>query len=195
MTRETKDGFVVNDRRFWANEAEHELPEASADETPPPAEPAPPPAAPAVDTEALRSALADLEETKYRVRRDAEKQLDLQRGRILEALLPVLDNLERSIQAGQVGGKTGNLEALLEGVKLVHQQFLAALGNFGLERRSAVGARFDPNLHDAVAVVPVTDAAQDGVVVHEIEPAYLAGERVIRAARVVVGRAAERPAS
>lgn len=186
MTRESKDGFVVHDKRFWVDDEERD----AAPEVP--AEPAPPPPAPAIDAEALRSALADLEETKYRVRRDAEKQLDVQRGRILEALLPVLDNLDRSIDAG---AKTGNVEALLEGVKLVQGQFLAALAGFGLERKSALGTRFDPRQHDAVALVPVTDPAQDGAVVHEIEPGYVVGDRVIRAARVVVGRSAERPAS
>lgn len=182
MTRESKDGFVVNDRRFWVDEgaAEEKHDEPVAD------------AAPVVDAEALRSALAELEDTKYRVRRDAEKQLELQRARILEALLPVLDNFERATEAG---AKTGNVEALLSGVKLVHQQFLEALAGFGLARRSALGEKFDPAQHDAVALVPVADAAQDGVVVNELEPGYVVGDRLIRPARVVVGRAAERPAS
>ena len=74
-------------------------------------------------------------------------------------------------------------------------QFLQALGQFGLERRSSLGERFDPRLHDAIAVIPVADAQQDGMVVSELEPAYVVGERVIRPAKVQVGRAADRPES
>jgi molecular chaperone GrpE len=181
MTREEKEGFVVRDRRFWVDDEERDQ---EAESAPPPA---PAPAPPAIDAETLRAALADLEDTKHRVRRDAEKQLELQRARVLEALLPVLDNLERSIAAAD--GKGAEVTGFADGVKLVHQQFLAALTTFGLERRSAVGSRFDPQLHDAIAVVPVTDPSQDGVVIAEMEPTYLVGDRVIRAARVQVGRA------
>jgi molecular chaperone GrpE len=185
MTREVKDGFVVRDRRFWVDDEERD--EGDTAPAPEPAPAAAPQPAPGIDAETLRAALADLEDTKHRVRRDAEKQLDLQRARVLEALLPVLDNLERSIAAAD--GKSAEVTAFADGVKLVYQQFLAALSGFGLERRSAVGARFDPQLHDAIAVIPVSDPAQDGVVLAEMEPTYLVGDRVIRAARVQVGRA------
>ena len=184
MSREIKDGFVVNDRRFWADGEEGEQGEAAE---------APPPAPPTVDAETLRSALADLEEAKNRVKRDAAKQMELMRAQVLEALLPVLDNLERSLAAAAAGA--GTVEALASGVKLVHGQFLQALAQFGLARRSSLGERFDPRLHDAIAVIPVTDAHQDGVVISELEPAYVVGERVIRPAMVQVGRAADRPES
>lgn len=182
MTKEQKDGFSIHDKRFWVEDEERD---ASA-----PAAQAPAP--PAVDPEVLRSALADLEEAKRRVRRDADKQIELMRAQVLEALLPVLDNLERSMAAAAEGGSVG---ALLNGVRLVHSQFLGALAPFGLSRRSAVGERFDPHVHDAVAVVPVSDAREDGIVVSELEPAYVVGERVVRPAKVQVGRAADRPRS
>ena len=179
MTRELKDGFVIHDKRFWVEDEDREDADAPAA-----------PAAPTIDAETLRSALADLEETKNRVRRDAERQIELMRAQVLEALLPVLDNLERSLAAA---AGTSSVEALANGVQLVHTQFLQALGQFGLSRRSSVGERFDPRVHDAVAVIPVADARQDGVIVSELEPAYCVGERVIRPAKVQVGRAADRP--
>jgi molecular chaperone GrpE len=144
-----------------------------------------------VDVETLRTALAELEDAKIRVRRDAEQKLELFKGQILEKLLPVLDNLERSLAAAE-GSAPG---PWLDGIRLVHAQFLGALTEFGLERRSAVGARFDPRLHDAVAVVPVLDGGLDGVVVAETEPGYYVGDRVIRPAKVQVGRAATRQRS
>ncbi len=144
-----------------------------------------------VDVETLRTALAELEDAKLRVHRDAERKLELYKGQILEKLLPVLDNLERSIAAAEARAPG----PWLEGIELVHAQFLAALTEFGLERRSAVGDRFDPRRHDAVAVIPVLDPALDGAVVAETEPGYYMGDRVIRPAKVQVGRAAARPRS
>ena len=140
-----------------------------------------------VDVETLRSALAELQDAKLRLQRDADRQLDHLRGQVLERLIPVLDNLERCI----VG--TREQTPLLEGVKLVQTQLLRVLEDFGLERMSAVGERFDPEKHDALAVVPVADPAKDGMVVKELEPAYKFGGRVVRPAKVEVGRAARRP--
>jgi molecular chaperone GrpE (heat shock protein) len=177
MSREEKDGFVVHDRRFISG----------ADDV---AEGLPAERSPSDDVERLRTALADLEETKQRVSRDLDRQVELQRARVLEELLPVLDNLERTIAAA---GESPS--PLVDGIRLVHGQFLNALRKFGLERVSALGERFDPRRHDAMAVVPVSDAHQDGMVVSEIEPAYVVGDRVIRPARVQVGRAGARPTS
>jgi molecular chaperone GrpE (heat shock protein) len=182
MTKETKDGFVVHDKRFWVED------EDRVDDDAAPAAPA----QPGIDAETLRSALADLEEAKNRVRRDAERQIERMRAEVLESLLPVLDNLERSIAAAATAP---SVESLANGVKLVHSQFLQALAQFGLARRSSLGERFDPRVHDAIAVIPVADAHQDGVVLAEIEPAYVVGDRVIRPAKVQVGRAADRPQS
>ncbi len=143
-----------------------------------------------VDVETLRQALAELEDAKQRLRRDNERELERMRGRVLEGLLPVLDNLERSIAAASVAEPgRHNVQALLQGMKLVHSQFLASLAPFGLERISSVGARFDPLLHDAIAIVPVADPKQDGIVVAEIEPAYRVAGKVVRPAKVQVGKA------
>jgi molecular chaperone GrpE (heat shock protein) len=139
-----------------------------------------------VDVETLRQALAELEDAKQRLRRDNDREIERLRARVLEALLPVLDNLERSMVAAET---SRNVTALLDGMKLVHGQFLSSLAPFGLERVSAVGSRFDPNVHDAVAIIPVADPKQDGVVVAEVEPAYRVGGRVVRPAKVQVGRA------
>ncbi len=150
----------------------------------------------AEELERLRAALAELEDAKIRVQRDAQRQAELLRSKVLEALIPVLDNLTRTVaaaaQAAQARDPDG-LPPLYQGVKLVESQFLGALAPFGLQRRSSVGMRFDPRVHDAIAVVPVSDPAQDGVVVSELEPAYFIGDRVVRAAKVQVGRAADRP--
>jgi molecular chaperone GrpE len=142
----------------------------------------------AIDVETLRQALAELEDAKARLRRDNERELDRLRAGVLESLLPVLDNLERSMHAAE-NARTPQAQTLLDGIKLVHAQFLQALQPLGLERVSTIGARFDPKFHDAVAVVPVSDPLQDGTVIAELEPAYRFAGRIVRPAKVQVGRA------
>jgi molecular chaperone GrpE len=151
-----------------------------------PAAPDPEPTTRTIDVETLRQALAELEDAKHRLRRDHDKELERVRGKVLEALLPVIDNLERAIGAAEA---THNVDALLAGTKLVLAQFLSTLVPFGLERVSAVGTRFDPSIHDAIAIVPVADPAQDNIVVAEFEPAYRVAGKVVRPAKVQVGRA------
>lgn len=198
MHEEKKDGFVVRDRRLFADgegdgdgdgadggETAGALEEAARDE-------AARDEALHAEIELLRSALADLEQAKDRIRRENERELERLRGEVLAGLVPVLDNLDRSLAAAR---GTRNVEALIQGVELVQSQLLAALEGYGLERVASLGQRFDPALHDAVAVVPVDDPRQDGVVVSELAPAYRFGDRVVRPARVQVGRAADRPSA
>src|SRR5262249_23138046 len=103
MTKETKDGFVIHDKRFWVEDEDRTEEESAA-----------PPPQPSIDAETLRGALADLEEAKNRVRRDAERQIERMRAEVLESLLPVLDNLERSIAAATTAP---SIESLVNGVK------------------------------------------------------------------------------
>lgn len=198
--RSEEPGFVVRDRRFWADESR-----AAEGEKEEPATPAYPTYVEQLraELEAARREAAEkderlreyiaaykeevvhgLEEVKQRLTRDAEKQLELRRGELVGGLLEVLDNLHRSLEAAD---KAQNLGALLEGVRLVEAQFLAQLGALGLQRIDAVGEPFDPALHEAVAMVPVTDPAQDRQVVNEIRAGYRCGERILRPALVTVG--------
>ncbi len=147
---------------------------------------------PPEEIEKLRAALAELEDAKLRLHRDHSRQTEILRASALEELLPVVDDLERTVAAAE---STRSVEALVSGVKMVLEQFYAVLERFGLRRVSAAGARFDPRLHDAVAVIPVEDPAHDGMVITEVQPAYVMGDRVVRAAKVQVGRAAARPPS
>ena len=81
-------------------------------------------------------------------------------------------------------------DALLQGVDLVHQQFLAKLESFGVTRVDALGLPFDPAAHEAVTIVPVTDPARDHVVVGIVKHGYAVGDEVLRPAQVAVGQLA-----
>jgi molecular chaperone GrpE (heat shock protein) len=77
---------------------------------------------------------------------------------------------------------------LARGVALARDRFLAALQKAGVERLELNGTPFDPNVAEAVRLVPVDSPEDDGAVVETMRPGYVLGERIIRPARVAVGR-------
>jgi molecular chaperone GrpE len=138
-----------------------------------------------VDRTRIARALQDLESAKARVERDAHIVHEETRSKLVSALLPVLDNLDRAIAAAE---SNGDAPAVLEGVRLVRRHFETVLQGYGLERFEAVGAPFDPRIHDAKSMIVVEDPDQDRRVVAQIEAGYTFGDRLLRAAKVVVGK-------
>lgn len=138
-----------------------------------------------VDRAAALRALRSLEATEARIARNAKRDAEDTRGKLVQELLPVLDNLDRTIRAAQAG--RGD-PAMLEGVRMVRQQLEGVLRGYGVERVDATGQRFDPGLHEAIGVTPVSDPQRHGVVLHQAEPGYRFGERLLRPARVNVGK-------
>jgi molecular chaperone GrpE (heat shock protein) len=133
---------------------------------------------------ALR-ALRNLEATEARLARNARRELDDARGKLVQELLPVLDNLDRTIRAAHAARSE---PGLLEGVRLVRHQLEAVLRGYGVERIEALDQRFDPNLHEAIGVAAVADPRRHGVVVQQAEPGYRLGDRLLRPAKVSVGK-------
>jgi molecular chaperone GrpE len=97
----------------------------------------------------------------------------------------VAENLKRAIEAAEGGG---SLDVLLDGVRGTASGFENALAAAGVETVPAVGAPFNPELHEAVDITEV-DADRDGIVSAEYSPGYRIGDRLIKPARVQVGRA------
>ncbi|EFQ23439.1 GrpE protein [Aminomonas paucivorans DSM 12260] len=125
---------------------------------------------------------ADFVNYRNRVERDRSRDRKLAAEGAVELLLPVLDNLGRTLQALE-----GADASLLKGISMVERQFVGALESLGLARIDAAGA-FDPNLHEAVGVEPTSDPDRDGTIVQELQGGYLLGGKVIRPARVRVAR-------
>lgn len=161
--------------------------------------PAMPPAPPAADpTPELQK---ELEATRARLARangnleDLRRQAERQKGesarfgneRLLKALLPSIDNLERAIEASSRGA--GDARALLDGVRMVHGQMLRDLEQFGMKSFDSVGEAFDPSRHDAVQQVN-NDRYPPGVVVAEYNRGYMLHDRLLRPARVAVNAGA-----
>jgi molecular chaperone GrpE len=104
-------------------------------------------------------------------------------SRLAKELLPALDNLGRALAHADEDADSG--EHLAAGVKLVHDELLAALQRVGIEPFSPRGERFDPNEHEAMVQQPV-EGAESGTVVEVYQQGFRQGESVLRPARVVV---------
>jgi len=137
------------------------------------------------DRAVMTRALRELEAAKLRVERHAHEAADELRGKLVLELIPVLDNIDRTIAAALANG---DAPSVVEGVQLVRNQLEHALLRYGVERVEARHRPFDPAIHDALSVVPVNHPSAHNVVVEQIEPGYKLGERMLRAAKVVVGR-------
>ena len=129
---------------------------------------------------------ADLENARKRHLRDKEDALRFANDRLLKEMIPVLDNLERAVEhAGQ--GDDGN-QGLLEGVNMTINQFRKALEAFGVKPIIAIGADFDPNLHQAMGQIESAEQAPN-TVVSEFQKGYLLHDRLLRPSLVMVAKA------
>ena len=136
-----------------------------------------------------RQASQEFEDARARMRKELAKDAERSRRDVLVSLIEVVDNLDRAIDAARTAGKSSG-DPLLQGVEMVQQQFLAKLDGFGVKRIDALGAEFDPSLHEAVTAVPAPDASSDGRVMGVITHGYRIGDEVLRPALVAVGKAA-----
>jgi molecular chaperone GrpE len=132
-------------------------------------------------------ALAEVENTRRRMRRDLDDQLKYANMPLLRDLLPVLDNVSRAIEAA---GQTSDAAGLLEGVKLVATQLETVLAKHHCKRIEAVGQPFDPNRHEAILQQPSADHPS-GTVIAETLPGFALYDRVVRPTQVIVS--SERP--
>ena len=132
----------------------------------------------------LQRLKAEFENYRKRVQRDNEA-LVLRAGEgVIESLLPVLDNMQRTLEAA---GKHEEGH-LIKGVELVYGQLRSALEGHGLDEvPAAPGVPFDPNVHEAV-VAQESDEYSEGEIVSVLEAGYLLHGRLLRPARVIVAR-------
>jgi molecular chaperone GrpE len=130
---------------------------------------------------ALR-AKAELENFRRRKDREMQDYRRYSNSELMRALLPVLDNLNRAIEAAEQGSSADDL---LEGVKMVDAAFADVLRRHHCERIDAVGRPFDPNVHEAVSQQPSAQHAP-GSVLLETQVGYQLHDRVLRPSQVIV---------
>lgn len=131
----------------------------------------------------------ETEEMRARLNRTAEQKLEAARGDLVAGLLDTLDNLKRAVAAAEASQHNENdFTALLEGVRATANLFESKMQALGLTAVESEGEDFNPEIHEAVEIVPV-DEDQDNKVIAEYQTGYKFGDRLLRPARVRVGRA------
>jgi molecular chaperone GrpE len=127
----------------------------------------------------LRRVAAEFENYRKRTAREQGEATGRANERLLKSLLPVLDDLERALEAAHEHEEA----KLEEGVRLVHRSLADLLGKEGLTEIDTNG-RFDPHVHEALLAQP--SEAEEGSVIQVLQKGYRLGDRVLRPARVVV---------
>ncbi len=164
---------------------------------PPAASSPPPPAEPTIEQkladavaengrlrdQLLRTA-ADFDNFRKRSRRSEDDAQRRGKEQMLKDLLPVFDNLERAVQHAEGSPEA---QAVASGLRMVIKQFVDTLDKAGIKRVASVGQPFDPSRHEAIQHLESADHPA-GVIVAEVQPGYLMGDNLIRAAMVVVSK-------
>ena len=122
----------------------------------------------------------------YRKRTIKEKAELVKNGgeRVIESILPVLDDFERALSNLAKDDKAAEI---LTGVELIYNKFASILKQNGLQKIETEGANFNTDFHEAIAIVPTPDEAMKGKVLDCVQAGYTLNDKVIRHAKVAVG--------
>ncbi len=127
---------------------------------------------------------ADFENYRKRVAKETSEALSRGKAELARELLPVLDNLERALRAGE---DPSAQDALARGVALVLEELRGKLERAGVEAFDPTGEPFDPKFHEALSTQPA-EGTGSGVVLETVEKGYRLNGQVLRPARVVVSQ-------
>ena len=135
--------------------------------------------------EKMLRVVAEYENGKKRVEREKERSLTFAKDRVLMGLFPIIDNLERSAQYEK---DDADAESSSKGITLVLDQIQKYLKDTDdVESYDPTGEPFDPDFHEAMAMHP-SDDHESGIIIEVFEKGYKSGDRVLRAAKVVVSQ-------
>jgi len=136
----------------------------------------------AVQDRLLRTA-AEFDNYRKRMDRERRDLAEFTAGEVMKELLPIIDNLERALQAVEQD------DPLRKGVELIHKQMLEMLRKRGVTPIDALGADFDPNFHQAV-IHEESAQHREGEVMEELQRGYVVGDRLLRPSMVKVAKGA-----
>jgi molecular chaperone GrpE len=140
--------------------------------------------------EELRDQLRrELDETRQRLNRSADERIERSKADLIALLLPILDNLQ---QAAEAAAESPSVSGVREGLRGIVMNFENVLRNAGVEPFQSVGEPFNPELHEAVDTGAVETPDMEDRVLAEYTRGYKLGERLLRPARVKVGRPSDR---
>jgi len=130
---------------------------------------------------------ADFDNFRKRTERERSETYSRSLGEVVSRLLPVLDNLQRALEAERLveAKETKEFRHFLQGVELINRQLGGVLEGLGVEAVPTVGELFDPHLHEAVATEETDEAAPD-TIIQEMQRGYRLGDKLLRPAMVKV---------
>lgn len=128
---------------------------------------------------------ADMENLRRRTRMDVESAHKFALEKFVNALIPAIDSMEMGIDAAGKEGAT--VESIKEGVEMTFKQLLDVLQEFDVTRVDPTGEKFDPQLHEAMTMIPSPEH-ETNTVVDTIQKGYTLNDRLVRAARVIVAQ-------
>ena len=128
---------------------------------------------------------ADMENLRRRTRMDVESAHKFALEKFVNALIPAMDSMEMGMDAAEKEGAT--VESIKEGVEMTFKQLLDVLQDFDVSRVDPTGEKFDPQLHEAMTMIPSPDH-ESNTVVDTIQKGYTLNDRLVRAARVIVAQ-------
>lgn len=128
---------------------------------------------------------ADFDNAKKRHAREQLELIQTASNDVIQSLLPVIDDFERAIKTTETATE---VSAVKEGMQLILQKLSSALANKGLQPMESLHKEFNVEEHDAITEIPAPNAELAGKVVDEIQKGYFLNGRIIRHAKVVVGK-------
>lgn len=135
----------------------------------------------------LRS-IAEMENVRRRAQRDVENAHKFAVEKMLGDLFPVLDSMEKAVETAENSDQGEDAVAIVEGMALSLKLFVDTLAKAGVEQIDPFGEPFDPQLHEAMAMVPNPDA-EPNTVMDVMQKGYVLNGRLVRAAKVIVTKA------
>lgn len=135
----------------------------------------------------LRS-IAEMENVRRRAQRDVENAHKFAVEKLLGDLFPVIDSMEKAVETAENSEADDGAKAIVEGVSLSLKLFVDTLAKAGVEQIDPFGEPFDPQLHEAMAMVPNPDA-EPNTVMDVMQKGYVLNGRLARAAKVIVVKA------
>lgn len=132
----------------------------------------------------LQRLQADFDNYRKRTQKEKEDLAQYAATRVVEAMLPIVDNFERAITSAQT---SQDFEAFAQGVEMIYRQVYSLLEKEGLKPIEAVGQPFDPKVHDAIVQMD-SDEYPENTVIEELQKGYYLKDKVLRPSMVKVSR-------
>ena len=129
--------------------------------------------------------MAEFDNFRKRTLRERSELVKSASEKVLQGLLPILDDFERGIDATK---DAADANAVREGMVLIYNKFLKYLSDNGVKPMETDGAEFDPDRHEAVAMVPADDATPKGKIKDTVQKGYTLNDKILRHAKVVVAQ-------